>query len=340
MGRTGCVAALVAAAVLGASCGDAYGEDRAAGGRGPLVLATTSIWADITAGVACDGLADVASIIPPGGDAHSFEPSLADRGRLQDAALVVANGVNLEHGLADTLDSARGDGAVVFTVADHVDLATDHDHDDDHETEDGSGAAHDDADQDIADHAHDGADHVHDQDPHLWLDPHLVDRALDPLGRALIDEAGLDAEAVAACTQQYRQALAAVDGEVEALVAQLEPSQRVLVTSHGSFDHFARRYGFEVVGTVIPGTSSMAEPNPAALHALADTITAAGVPAIFTEVSLDERDARALADQVGAEVVGLHIESLGPDGSGAETYLELVRTDARLIVDALGENVR
>lgn len=331
MRRAACAAALVAGMLLGTSCGDADEATTPASGEAPLVVATTSIWADITANVACDGLARVEPIIPAGADAHSFEPSLAGRGRVQDAALIVANGLDLEAGLADTLTSARDDGAVVLTVADHVEV--DHDHPE--TADDAAGDGYDHADEgDGEDGGQPG--HVHEHDPHLWLDPHLVEQALEPLGRALVEEVGLDGDAVAACTQRYRDALAAVDAEVQALVEQLPPVDRVLVTSHGSFDHFAERYGFDVVGTIIPSTSSLAESNPAALEALARTIRERGVPAIFTDVSSSDRDARALAGEVGAAVVPLHTESLGGPGSGAETYLDLLRRDASLIVDALG----
>ena len=42
----------------------------------PVIVATTSIWSDVTSNLACDGLAEIETVIPIGGDPHSFEPSL------------------------------------------------------------------------------------------------------------------------------------------------------------------------------------------------------------------------------------------------------------------------
>jgi zinc/manganese transport system substrate-binding protein len=352
MGSSRRTAAVVAALVLVGACangddegtdsGTETGTEQAVGpaetqeeapADAPLVMATTTIWADVTANVACGGLAQVESVMPPGADSHGFEPSLADRGRLQEATLVVANGLDLEEGLVSTLASVKADGVPVFFIADHLDTIDgfhhDHGHDDDH------GHGHDD------DHGHghddDGHGHAHEgEDPHVWFDPVRVDSALDHLAAALVAEAGLDPDEVDDCLTSYRQELMAVDGEIRDIVDQLPADERLLVTNHDSFGYFADRYDFEVIGTVIPSTTTMAETNPAALEALAQAIEGAGVSAVFTEVALSAPDAAALADRVGdVEVIELYTESLGPAGSGAETYLDMLRTNARRIVDGL-----
>ncbi|MCY4280906.1 MAG: zinc ABC transporter substrate-binding protein, partial [Acidimicrobiaceae bacterium] len=87
----------------------------------PTIVATTGIWADVVSNVACGGLANVEALIPVGGDPHGYEPSLQDRGRMEDAALVVANGLALEERLLDTLESVAEAGTPVFEVAEAVD---------------------------------------------------------------------------------------------------------------------------------------------------------------------------------------------------------------------------
>ena len=87
---------------------------------GRSCVATTSIWADIVDRLDCGDHFAVESLIPVGGDAHSFEPSMRDRGVLSDAALVVANGGGLEELLGDTLDAVAGEGTPVLTLFDHV----------------------------------------------------------------------------------------------------------------------------------------------------------------------------------------------------------------------------
>ena len=319
-GRCKSLAALAVVALLGTACtsdGEATSSNAPAAETKPLILATTTIWADIVANVACDGAATTEALIPAGADSHSFEPSLADRGRLDEAALVVANGLGLEERLAPTLDAARGDGVPLFVVADHVDAAPD-------------------------EHAEvpagdDGHDHGA-VDPHLWFDPLLVASVLDGLAATLVEDAGLEPAAVEQCLADYQQRLTETHRAVEATLAEVPAERRVLVTNHAAFGRFAERYGLEVVGTVIPSTSSMAETNPGALEELAEVIEAAGVEAIFVEESTSAPDAEALARRAGdVEVVPLFTEFLGGPGSGAETYLDLLTSTAERIADGLAE---
>ena len=320
-------AAVIAASAMAAhGCGgDSSSEEPALGaGSGvPTVLVTTGIWADIVSNVACDGLADVETIIPVGGDPHSFEPSLQDRERMENAAFVVANGLELEKGLKDTLEAVEASGTLVFEAAEHMEAipfsfeAGGHD---------GRGGAE----ESEEDEGHGGGD------PHVWFDPRRVSDALPELARRLTADVGLDADAVERCAADYRAELAAVDADLVELAEQLPADSRKLVTSHDSLGYFADRYGFEIIGTVIPTAGTMAQTNPAQLEELADIIKHEGVKAIFAETLHSTDVVEALASRVGdVEVVTLHTGSLGPLGSGAETYAGFMRANARLIVNAL-----
>ncbi|MYB04366.1 MAG: zinc ABC transporter substrate-binding protein [Acidimicrobiaceae bacterium] len=160
--------------------------------------------------------------------------------------------------------------------------------------------------------------------------------ALPMLAQALAADAGLDAAAVEACLASYQAELEEVDAEVAAKVEQLPAASRKLVTNHEALGYFADRYGFEVIGTVIPSPSSMAQTNPAGLEELAEIIEHEGIKAIFAETQHSVDDVEALAARVGdVDVVTLYTGTLGPPGSGAETYVDYMRTNTDLIVDAL-----
>ncbi|MYH76161.1 MAG: zinc ABC transporter substrate-binding protein, partial [Acidimicrobiaceae bacterium] len=212
----------------------------------------------------------------------------------------------------------------------------DHDEHDDEGHDDHDDEGHDDHDE-HDDEGHGHHDHAHGaEDPHVWFDPHRVAEALPVLAQALTAHAGLDPAAVEACMNSYRAELEAVDAEIAAKVAQLPPESRKLVTNHDAFAYYAARYGFEVIGTVIPSLSSMAEANPAGLEELAEIIEHEGIRAIFAETQHSGDDIEALADRIGGvEVVTLYTGSLGPPGSGAETYTGYLRTNTDLIVDSL-----
>ena len=387
-------------------------------GEAPLVLGTTSIWADVTANLACNGLAVVESVIEPGADPHGYAPSLADRARMEEAALIVANGLGLEEGLVDTLEAVAAAGTPVFHVTDHaetIEFGAGHDHadegdghddhdddhadhdDDDHADEadghddddhadhdDHEGEGHDDddhddhadeaeghddddhddhadeaeghddddhadhddddhADHDDDDHADeaDGHDHAHDHtgaDPHVWFDPVRVSAMLDELAGRLTADAGLDPDAVGACLSQYQAELARLHDEVVETLSAVAPAERRLVTNHDALGYFADRYGFEVIGTVIPGGSTLAEPSPAALGELAELIAETGVRAVFAEQIRSADIVESLAARAGpVEVAVLYTGALGPPGSGADTYAGFIRTNARTVADALSQ---
>ncbi len=329
------MATALAALVLAGStaCGDGTDADAAEAGP-PTIVVTTSIWTDVVANVACEGGIDVYTVIPAGGDPHGFEPSLADRQRMESAAVVVANGLLLEEGLEDTLQAVEDAGTPVFRIGQHVDtigyrsLADRHDEEQGDEEHDGE---HDDG-----DHADEHDGHGHDgHDPHVWFDPTRVSAVLAELGDQLVLHAGLDVGTVDACIDDYRAALERVDAEIAEMVSAVADERRRLVTGHDALGYFADRYGFEVVGTVIPVPSGMAATNPAGLEELAVLIEATDVPAIFVDTQHSDGDARAVAARVGeVEVVTLLTGTLEDRGEAA-TYLGLLRVNAELITEAL-----
>ena len=110
--------------------------------------------------------------------------------------------------------------------------------------------------------------------------------------------------------------------------------RRLLVTSHDSFGYFANLYGFEVVGVVLSTTTDV-EPSAGKLAELVEEVKGYGVPAVFGETTVSERLAIAVVEESGGELIRLYSGSLGPAGSGAETYIEMVRTNVGRVVEAL-----
>jgi zinc/manganese transport system substrate-binding protein len=315
----------------------------------PLIVATTTIWADVTRNVVCGTLADVVNIVPAGVDSHQYEPSLQDRGVMGSADLLVVNGLQLEESLMGIVEAAEADGVPVFALADAItDLiefdddhghATDDDtHDDGHGHSDDHGHAdkHDDTHADDT-HDDDGHGHGHEgDDPHVWFDPVRVASALPALGAAVVAATGLDADRIDECMAAYQAALLDAHAEMVDIFDAIPTGSRTLVTTHESLGYLADRHDFEIIGTVLAGTSSMAETNPADLEDLAQDIIAAGVPALFAEAESSAADIEALAARIGGvAVVELRTESLGEPGSGADTYVSFLVSTATTITDAL-----
>ena len=320
------LASVAALTVVLSACGGDGGsgsdtEDESS--DGPAVVATTSIWADVTSQVACG--TDIPAVIPAGADPHGYEPSLRDRETLDNAAVVVANGLALEESLIDILDTVAADSDVrVLEVSDHVEVLTG---DDEHSDDDHDETEHAEEDSDD-EHSDDEHDHGEGGDPHLWQDPSRVAGALDAIA------AEVSAQGLETCTEQYRSELLALDAEIEQQLAELPASSRLLVTSHDSLAYFADRYDLEIVGSVIPSTSTLAEASAADLADLAAEIERLGVPAVFTEELESTTDADALAARLGIAVVPLVTDAL-LDDPDADTYVEMMQTNATAIATAL-----
>lgn len=195
--------------------------------------------------------------------------------------------------------------------------------------------AHDaDDDDDDGHDEHEGHDHG-ELDPHFWFDPLRVKQAVNRVAERLsaADPEGQDF---------YRHNAAAYNGQLDALhswigeqVGTLAEDRRVLVTSHDSFQYFAQRYGFEVAGAIFPVTTE-AEPSAQDLAELIETIEHEGVPAVFTETIISDRLAQRIAEETGAKLVaGLYTGSLSKPDGDAGTYLDLMRHNTTIIVEAL-----
>ncbi len=358
------LAALTGAlALVLAACGDADDATETSEPTAPQpdvavvapieVVATTSILGDLIANLLGDD-GTVRVLMGPGVDPHGYEASAADAAAMRDAELVVANGLLLEDGLIATLEAAEADGVRVLSIADKLDPIPfgagshdDHDddkHDDDHEGdkhEDDDGDDHDDdydEHDDDEDDDHDDHDHG-DEDPHFWWDPMRTMTAVDLIAAELTDlRPEIDWAARAAA---YNAQILGVHEELLALFATIPTERRSIITNHDALGYLAVAYDFEVIGTVIPGASTMAATNPQAFARLIDLVVAEGIDVIFAE----NTDSTVLAEQLASEAVGrgdvtlqvvrLYTDSLGGPGSGAETYLGMLRTTATLITEAL-----
>jgi zinc/manganese transport system substrate-binding protein len=291
---------LVAAAITSCGADGPQGDD----GR-PLVVATTTILGDVVANVVGDD-AQVEVLMPVGAAPHDFQASAAQIAELNRADLVISNGLGLEAGLEDVLEAAAADGVPLFEVGpqlDPIDLETGQDH--------------------------------RGVDPHVWLDPLRMAAAALLIAAQLTDiEASIDWTTRA---EEYADELNQTDQEIIDELSAIPGETRRLVTNHEALGYFAHRYDFEVVGVVIPGGSTLADPSSARLAELVEAMRREGVTVIFGETTEPGALAEAVAAELGGEVevVELYTESLGEPGSGAETLIDLLKTNAALITEAL-----
>lgn len=302
---------MVAAAALGLVAAGCGADSGSSSSRTGSVVVTSNILGDVVRHlVAGDAKVDV--VMPPNSDPHDFSASARQAADMRAADVLVINGLGFEAGLKDTIGAARSDGVPVIEVA----KLAPHLHG-------------------IVEQGENGGKPV--TDPHVFTDPGRMAVAVAGLADQLEQRvAALDTARFRARAATYVAQLRSLDSEVETILAPIPADRRILVTNHDALGYFADRYGFRVLGTIIPSLSTLAEPSAADLADLAHAIDQAGVPAIFADTSSPGRLADALAGEGhDVKVVELFVESLGKPGSGGATYQEMVRTNAERIAAAL-----
>jgi zinc/manganese transport system substrate-binding protein len=281
---------------------------------GITIVVSTTIWGDVARSVVgADGTVQV--LVPLGVDPHDYQASSSQVADINRADLVIVNGFGLEENMTDVFASAEIDGVLVLNIGPSIEAVTLGGAD--------SGAV---CDQ--------GAE-VSGCDPHFWMDPDRASVAAALIADALaqIDDS---VDWLGRADEYVRSMEEAVD-TMENALSSVPVERRKLVTNHDSLQYFADRFGFEVIATVIPGGSTLADPSSADLANLVETMRNEGINVIFA----DTTDSTALADAVAAElgesvtVVELFTGSVGEPGSGAETLIGLLTVDAERIAAAL-----
>jgi ABC-type Zn uptake system ZnuABC Zn-binding protein ZnuA len=167
------------------------------------------------------------------------------------------------------------------------------------------------------------------------MDPNNVRVWTRNIAAALSDLDPANAAAYQANAERYDQTLQALDAWAQEQVALVAPENRQMVVDHDAFSYFTQRYGFETVGTVVPGYSTMSASSAQELAQLEDAIRQLGVKAVFVGSTVNPALAERVAADTGTQLVFLFTGSLSEPGGGAETYEDFVRHNVNAIVEAL-----
>lgn len=293
-------ATLALLAILLGGCSNDKGDNSTAAVS--AVAATTQL-GDFVRNVGGDRV-QVEELLEADVDPHDYEPVPSDAESIAEADIVFRAGFDLDEWLDELIENAGGDSSIV-DVSEGVETVT------------GEGES--------------------EEDPHVWLNPDNVDVIVDNIvaGLSEVDPGG--AETYAANAERYKDEVTEMDSQVEAVFSACEPSELKLVTNHDSLNHLANRYGLTIVGAVIPSLETTAEPSAEDLAELIELIEQEDVEAIFSESSVDTEVEDQVAEESGATVVAdLYTDALGPEDSGAGTYIEMMIHNAETIVEGLG----
>jgi len=280
----------------------------------PRVLVVENFLADIVQNVAGEHLI-VETLMPSGVDPHSYQPSPQDVARIAECDLLILNQLGMEKALEDVLLNTGGDFILVEASAGLVDRT---EKDQAYEEEG------------------DDQDHPHDGDPHFWLDPINVITYVENILDGLIQVDPEGAQEYTRNAEAYIAELNELHAWIVEQVNQIPAQRRLLVTNHESLGYFADRYGFTVVGSIIPSATTGASPTAQDLVILTKQIEESGAPAIFLETGTNTRLAEQLVSETGIKIApGIYSHSTAKGEGPASTYLEMMRYNTTVIVEAL-----
>ncbi len=288
-----------AAMVLGLAAGGCGGLAASDDGRLHVVATTTQIgdWVRVVGGDAVV----VDQVLQPNTDPHEYEPRPSDVEAAAAAKLAFANGDDLDAWIDQIVADSGSDATVVDLGAVVPERLP----------------------------GESSGEEVSRYDPHWWHDPRNAEAAVREISRRLAAADPSRRRRFERNARAYLARLRGLDAAIARCVDSVPVAERKLVTDHDAFGYFARRYGIDVVGAVIPSQTTQAQPSAKDLSELIGLIEREGVEAVFAESSLSTKVAEAIARQTGATADWtLYGDTLGPEGSSGATYLGMEAANA------------
>ena len=274
------------------------------------IVTTTTIIGDAVETIGGDKV-NSEVLMGPGIDPHLYKASAGDMNKMQNADLIIYNGLHLEGKMSDVLEQMQKSGKNTYAAGDAVDSS-----------------------RLIESKEFEGS-----FDPHIWFDVELWIDVVKGIEEKIVE---VDPEN----EEYYRQNAEAYLAELEELhiytksrAEELPSEKRVLITAHDAFNYFGKAYGFEVKG--LQGLSTATEAGTADVRNLADFIADREISAIFIESSVPAKNMEALKNAVVSrgftvEIGGeLFSDSLGNPDTEEGTYIGTVKHNINTIVDSL-----
>lgn len=278
----------------------------------PMIVASTTQIADFARQIVGDRMV-VKSILAPGADPHTYQPTPDDVQIVLGADLCIENGLHLE-GKSWMATLAKDAKKPLVTATDGLSPLT-----------------IDDKGKKLA-------------DPHAWFSPKNVALYVRNITRAVANLDPDNKEEFQARAKLFLQQLRVLDQWVREQVSQIPPERRILVTTHDAFNYFCKEFRFNKDNhflSIAPvGWSTGAEVGagmtPERRKMVVASIKKAAAPAIFVETTINPKQIREIAKETGVKIGGeLYSDSMGPEDTAGETYVGMMRENVLLIVNAL-----
>jgi ABC-type Zn uptake system ZnuABC Zn-binding protein ZnuA len=275
------------------------------------VVTTVAPHADLVREIAGDRV-DLVQLIPDGTDSHTFEPRPSDARFVQEADLIVLNGLHLETPTQRLADANKKPSTPYLLLGDNTISESDWIFDFSFPASQG------------------------DPNPHLWLNVAYAQNYAALIKNQLVQMDPDNADYYQANFATLAARMDQLDQAIFQAVQSLPENNRKLLTYHDSWAYFGRRYGMQVIGAIQP--SDFSDPSPREVAALIDQIKQYQLPAIFGSEVYPSKVLEVIGRETGASYVSsLRDDDLpGPPGSATHTYLGMMLEDMRTMFGSLG----
>ncbi|RUA31279.1 MAG: manganese transporter [Bacteroidetes bacterium] len=273
------------------------------------IVCTTGMIKDAVENIVGDKV-KVDALMGPGVDPHLYKATQGDLKKLQQADIIVYNGLFLEGKMGDVLQKLDHKKMVIAMAELLPKKAF------------------------INNTEFQGA-----FDPHIWFDVNLWKDAVQLLKEELIKTDSINKTLYTKNADKYSLQLDSLHKEVKNQISLIPKSKRVLVTAHDAFAYFGRAYGVDVRG--LQGISTLSEFGLRDVSNLVDFIVENEIPAIYTETSVSEKAIKAVLEgcrSKGHDVViggSLYSDAMGELGTFEGTYIGMVHSNVKKIVSGL-----
>lgn len=229
---------------------------------------------------------EVTLLLPPGMEAHSFEPTPQDIVSLSKSDILLYTGQAMEPWAANIVENLKSQGVIVVDLSEDIPMLELEDSVDDHNDED------------------EHEDGNHGVDPHYWTDPNMAVIMAERIYTALYEADPENAAYYSENTESLKEKLIKLDQDIRTVVDNSK-SHTILSGGHFAFGYFAHRYGLEHMSPY-EGFSPNAEPSPKSIASLMETVASTDAQAIFYEELADPKVARVIAEETGVQILLLH----------------------------------
>ena len=250
----------------------------------PNIVVTYSVLGSVVTDLVGDA-AEVTTLIPDGQDPHDYQPSARDIEAINNADIVVSNGLDFEEGLLEVLATAETKGIPQFRLGNSIT-------------------------QRVVEGEHTIAD------PHVWLSPANFIQALPSLTAAINNATGLSIDETSAIDR-----LTQLDNEIKEIIGTI--SSCVMVSGHDELGYFADRYGCTVIGAIIPSFSTTSEATAKQIAELKVLAASNNVKAVFTGLGTPAEVSEQLASELGIATVSLSTHYLNDAANYRDFMLKL-----------------